>query len=124
MNQYKQKAAEVIVRDLRFTEDQLDIVGRLLFMEDEKELVKYVKIECGGGVSIHPGGPELPRNVNVYVILQENLETEGSNEVKKKIKDAARKLGIDSREIVSYHEFSYGIEMSNVDVHFEFDYED
>jgi len=41
---YIQRAARQIVQDLNFSDEQLDLIGRILSLEENKDLVRFVEL--------------------------------------------------------------------------------
>ncbi len=130
MDKYRQRALENIARELRFSDLQLDLVGRCLTLTKDSNLVSYVQVEYTR-TSERIGGPILevkgPREIDISIALQPSLKKEDHDKIMNMIRTALEKIGVNTRgqnSLVSYSERSYGIEREDIgiDIHFGFSY--
>lgn len=73
MNEYQQRAAEEILKDLNFNDFQIDLIGRVLSMEKDDELVKCVEIKSYGDYYSDAFGPIMCLNKNRKACVRRNF---------------------------------------------------
>ena len=115
-----ERAALQIARDLNFSSNLLELIGKILSLEDEKELVRFVELSKYGNLFDMNG--ELfyiqnSRTAHARVVLQNNLYDLPDEIVKEKVVTALAKRDIDISKIFQYTRYSYGLTMSGIDIH-------
>lgn len=121
MDKYYQRAVEQIILDLNFTLEQLDLIGKILSLEDNDDLVRFVELSRYGDLLDDKGGEFMyiksPRKVHARVILQNHLYNQPHEMVEEKVRKALNGRSIDTTNFFSYCSHSYGIEnLMGIDV--------
>lgn len=118
MDEYKRKASADITRAIWFTDNQLDLVGRCLSLNEDSKLVRAVQVDYSQ-MSLH-GQPILelgkPQQVHVYVKLQPSMKSDDHDEIMERIRRALQKKDVDTKGLFSYCQKSYGIEREDIGV--------
>lgn len=125
MEGYLQRIQEMVLKDLGFCVEQLDLMGRVLSLEENSGLVRYVKVDCA---NFFVGGQPVlflrePREIGIGVALQRVLRRESNDDLKEMIRKALVEKGIQTQGFFSYCTHSYGIELEGVNIHFGFSYD-
>jgi len=114
----KRKAKDDIIRVLGFTDDQLNLVGRCLSLEEDSKLVQYVKVEYTQthlhGVPIIELGES--RQICVDVALQPSQKRNSHENIMGRIGRALQRRGVDAKDLFSYGQKSYGLEREDINV--------
>ena len=121
MNQYRELFSQDLLRHIGYKDSQIDLIGRLLLLRENSDLVKSVDVEYGEntgfGLEI---GPIHNPTIEVEVGLQRKLKNEDHEILMGRIIQALAKVGVNEQELGEYCEHSYALEREEegVDVHF------
>ena len=124
MSTYSEKAERRIAQDLHFSPTQIDLVGRILSLEEETPLVHHILFDYSDaslplGLSLYV---DKPRRINMEVILQKSFRKKDHNQLETRLKEALKTVGVNAKDLFSYCSHSYGIirEDERVEIHFGF----
>ena len=123
----KYRAAEGLAKQLGFTEDQLDLVGRCLGITEGNDVVRSLK-ENDYTNSTYHGRPLFDKRpgelnpVSLSFLLNDSLRGVNQEEVKGKIKKILEGARIPYESLFTYCKDSYGLELDNLglSLHFGF----
>ena len=103
MDMYKQRAFEEILKYLKYNDNQLDLIGRVFSMEEDKELVRFVELKSCEDYINSLFGPIIcldnERKVNIRVVLQNKLYDEKHEILEERVKNSLYKAGIDTTDL-------------------------
>ena len=122
MEEYIGRAAREILTDLNFSQEQLDLVGRILSLDKDTDLVRYAHIDKCTNLYLNGRDPIFeagkPRHVEMRVVLQPHLRDEDHDALQTRIKTALENAGVDPSGLFAYCTRSYGLELHDVEIHF------
>ncbi len=120
MSTYQQLAGRRILHDLQFSDNQLDLIGKMLSLDSK--VVTNVVIDY---TTLYFRGPILEvnkqRELNIEATLHPSLDTLDHDSLMYRIKNALEDEKIPTRDLFSYCSKSYGLEAEGVSIHFGID---
>lgn len=117
---YKAIAKERILNLMKIPDDQLDLVGRVLALED-LPIVNSVELSlCYQNMQAMTSTAKAP-GIEIDITLNPAIKEGGHENVRNTLMEILKKRGIDTRYFFSYSNFSYGIVVDNLDVSIDVD---
>jgi len=129
MGEYKQRALEDLAQVFGFSDDQLDLIGRCLALNDDLQWVRQVRIEYSNSY-LHRTrclleGNREKRQICIDVALQHELDKESHETIMERIRRGMEQRGIKAAGLFAYCAKSYGLERDDINcaLSFGFRYE-
>ncbi len=119
MDDYTSRGQERILRDLKFREEQVDLLGRLLSLQDSPDLVRSIDIQY---THLHVMGQpalqlESPRTLSVNIGLTPAAMQDDHDGLMDRIRRELGRREIPADGLFSYCNKSYGLEVQGFDIH-------
>jgi hypothetical protein len=114
---------EHILSDLGFSEEQIDVVGKVLSLEGDKELVRFVEMSRYEDLldSVHGEIMLLEkksRTLHMTAVLQNSWYDKPNEVVFERVKTALIQRDIDISDLYSFSRYSYAIDaLHGIDIH-------
>ena len=106
MAEYIGRAAREILTDLNFSQEQLDLVGRILSLDSDTNLVRYAHIDKCTNLYLNGQDPIFeagkPRHIEMRVVLQPQHHMEDPDVLQTRIKKALENAGVDPSGLFAY----------------------